>query len=187
MFNQVWTPERKQRIQEINFSLGTKHRIMPFDLKNHEDLQEIIEQASGYYVDSLKIAGKLSELGEIADESLEIFFPAQWAEISTSEISGDTALQRLCLLLGEMEIEKQEMLEDAEKACKDAWEIFLSCAAKDVAKKLTTATNIKNVDWEDVASRLMDMDNLPYSVEESAEIIGKILGDLTKKKRKKVH
>lgn len=183
MFNRPWTTQRKQNIKKINFSLGTKYRTVPFDMKNPEDLQEIIEQASGYYLDSLKFRWQLDELLELVDESLETFFPDRWIEISLEEALGDTPLQALYFSLRETNRNALEVREDAEKACKEAWEIFLSCAPQDTIKEMTTATSIKNIDWDDVVSKLIDLDNLPYSIGESAKKIGKILGDLAKEKR----
>lgn len=184
MFNQSWTHERKQKIQGLNAVLGTNYCVTPFNLKNPEDLQEIVEEASGYYLDSLKIAWQIDEISEVADESLETFFPTKWTEAIIGEVSKDTPLQTLCLLLDKTSAEARKVQKDAEKICKDVWKMFLDCAPSDVTKKLTTARDTKDLNWDDVLGELIELDDLPYSTEEAAITIGKIIGKL--KTRKKV-
>jgi len=78
-----------EAIQKINLVLGAGHRVKPYDLTSAQDLKEALLVTVGAYRDYCEYTGRLIDLEENFDESLEYCDTAAWLDLARGSGQAD--------------------------------------------------------------------------------------------------
>lgn len=81
--------ENRKVIETLNASLGTKHRTMPYNLSNPNDLKHALMMATGAYRDYNHYRRELCGVGEDFDESLEHYDTIAWINQNSASEKSD--------------------------------------------------------------------------------------------------
>lgn len=124
--------EQKEKIDLLNHALGTNYRTRPFDLLNPSDLIEAAVYITAEYVDMDHYWGNLSQINSDFDESLEVFNPALWSNLTFEGKTNDDEIDEAINFINLAEDAMGTLKDRAEEKCKWIWEIILTSDFKEV-------------------------------------------------------
>jgi hypothetical protein len=119
--------EDRENIEKLNRLVQTAHRSKPYDLKKAEDIIEATKMATAEFIDITEYWGRLVEVDEAFDESLEYYEPAAWIKIG---LKGDTENEEIeaARISLESAISSFRILMDrAEEKCITMWKVVFNC------------------------------------------------------------
>ena len=169
----LWNREKRERIEVVNQAFGTGYRTKPFDLKNPDDLEDLLLTASGKYADLVNHLDMIETLLEQLDESIEIYSTADWLKHRGNSKLID-AYTSVDLARSELEDE----LEKTREECIRTWQIYLTNAPTKSIRKLTALTKKDTakaawfgIDWDEVEIEVLK--ERPYTHREAVKVIGR--------------
>ncbi len=123
---------QKEKIELLNSILGTGYRTKPYDLLNAKDLIEAATYLTAEYVDMDYYWVSISEVNSDFDESLEVFHPASWANLTFRGSTNDDEIDKVIHFLNHAENSMGVLKDRAEERCKWIWAIILTSDIKEV-------------------------------------------------------
>ena len=117
--------EQKEKILLLNKVLGTKYRTTPYDLANPKDLIEATINITAEYVDMEYYWSSLSDINSRFDETLEVFYPANWMNLSLENSTNDDNIDAAIIALNNAEETMSILMDKAEEKCTWIWELIL--------------------------------------------------------------
>lgn len=117
--------KEKERIAELNAISGTRYRETEFDLENSKDLIEAVENTTAEYMDYINYWGKLNNIMENFDQSLEVFHPEKWFNMATGGTTESIIIDETISSLYDASDNMYELAIKAEERCKKIWEFML--------------------------------------------------------------
>ena len=115
----------KEDIAELNAIMGTRYRESGYNLENSKDLIEAIENVTAEYMDYINYWGKISNIMENFDQSIEVFHPEKWFNMTVGETTEHDLVDRTISSLYETEDNMRELANNAEEKCKELWQFLL--------------------------------------------------------------
>lgn len=115
----------KENIAELNAIMGTRYRETEFDLENSKDLIEAIENTTAEYMDYMHYWGELSGIMENFDQSLEVFHPGKWFNMTKGGTTESTLIDETIASLYDASDNMYELANKAEERCKELWKFML--------------------------------------------------------------
>lgn len=180
-----WSKDRTARIRQLNEILQMAHRTKPYDIKNPDDLKEMVCYASGHLLDIFHYGGEIDILLENYDETIETFYPAEWLAMGQGELDGQDIEIPADIWAYRFLHDVQRHLDEAFKQqldeCRDAWTVFLANANPEIIEEMTggpmeiTEVLIERVNDLDFHQLALEIDPWPYSVEESGAALGRAI------------
>ena len=123
--------EEREKVEELNFTLGSKHRTKPYDFKNPDDIIEATVMATAEYCDMAYYWSTIENILDELDESLETFYPEEWVKHSKTNNKyfnqADCHLEKASDALN-------ELMDQAEEKCKEMWNIAIFNSSNEVMK-----------------------------------------------------
>ncbi|MFB6468852.1 hypothetical protein ACE38V_19020 [Cytobacillus sp. Hz8] len=172
--------EQKEKIVLLNKVLGTRYLTTPYNLLNPKDLIEAATFITSEYVDMEYYWRSLSDINSRFDESLEVFYPAKWMNLSLKNSTNDEEIDDAIDALNSAEEAMSILMDKAEEKCKWVWELILFLNFSEV-KKYFFGENVQFDDQkvndvlEENLSEIYDGSNYKYTVEDSAKEFAKHL------------
>jgi hypothetical protein len=172
--------EQKEKIELLNKVLGTRYRTTPYNLANPKDLIEAATLITSEYVDMDYYWSTLSDLNSKFDESLEVFYPARWMNLSLENTTKDDDIDEAIDALNNAEETMHVLMNKAEEKCKWVWELILLSNFSEV-KEYFFGENVQfdeqkvNEVLGDNLIEVYDGSNYKYTVEELAKEFAKQL------------
>lgn len=123
---------QKEKIELLNSILGTRYRTKPYDLLNTKDLIEAATYLTAEYIDMDYYQGTIGEINADFDESLEVFHPASWANLTFEGTTNDDEIDEAIHYINCAENSMKILKDRAEKSCQWIWEIILTSDSQDV-------------------------------------------------------
>ena len=124
----------QDNIAELNAIMGTRYRESEYDLEKSKDLIDAIENATAEYMDYINYWSRLNSVMENFDQSLEVFHPEKWFNMSKTGTTENELLDETVSNLYDVTDNMFELASDAEERCKDLWEFLLLGDNKEVQK-----------------------------------------------------
>lgn len=124
----------KENIAELNAILGTRYRENEFDLENSKDLIEAIENITAEYMDYMHYSAELEYILENFDQSLEVFHPEKWFNMTKEKTTEDTLLDETLSSLYDASDNMDELAYQAEEECMELWKFLLLGDNKEAQK-----------------------------------------------------
>lgn len=124
----------KDNIAELNAIMGTRYRESEYDLEKSKDLIDAIENATAEYMDYINYWSRLNSVMENFDQSLEVFHPEKWFNMSKTGTTENELVDETVSNLYDVTDNMFELASDAEERCKDLWEFLLLGDNKEVQK-----------------------------------------------------
>lgn len=124
----------KENIAELNAIMGTRYRESEYDLENSKDLIEVIENATAEYRDYINYWGRISNIMENFDQSIEVFHPEKWFNMTRTGTTENDLVDKTILSLYETTDNMWELARSAEEKCKELWEFLLMNYNKETQK-----------------------------------------------------
>lgn len=124
----------QDNIAELNAIMGTTYRESEYDLKKSKDLIDAIENATAEYMDYINYWSRLNSVMENFDQSLEVFHPEKWFNMSKTGTTENELVDETVSKLYDVTDNMFELASDAEERCKDLWEFLLLGDNKEVQK-----------------------------------------------------
>lgn len=115
----------KENIAELNAIMGTSYRETEFDLENGKDLIEAIENITAEYMDYMHYWGKLSTIMEDFDQSLEVFHPEKWFNMTKERTTNNKLIDETISSLYNVSNNMYELANETERRCKEIWKFML--------------------------------------------------------------
>lgn len=115
----------KESIAELNAISGTRYRETEFDLENSKDLIEAIENTTAEYMDYIHYWGELSNIMENFDQSLEVFHPEKWFNMTKERTTNSRVIDETISSLYDASDNMYELANKAEERCKEIWKFML--------------------------------------------------------------
>lgn len=172
--------EQKEKIELLNKVLGTRYRTKPYNLAHPKDLIEAAIFITSEYVDMEYYWSTLNDINSNFDESLEVFYPARWMNLSLENTTEVEEIDEAIDALESAEESMSILMDKAEEKCKWIWELILLSNFKEV-KEYFFGKNVQ-FDEQKVSevldgnlSEVYDGSNYKYTVEDSAKEFAKQL------------
>lgn len=124
----------QDNIAELNAIMGTRYRESEYDLEKSKDLIDAIENATAEYMDYINYWSRLNSVMENFDQSLEVFHPEKWFNMSKTGTTENELVDETVSNLYDVIDNMFELASDAEERCKDLWEFLLLGDNKEVQK-----------------------------------------------------
>ena len=124
----------QDNIAELNAIMGTRYRESEYDLEKSKDLIDAIEKATAEYMDYINYWSRLNSVMENFDQSLEVFHPEKWFNMSKTGTTENELVDETVSNLYDVTDNMFELASDAEERCKDLWEFLLLGDNKEVQK-----------------------------------------------------
>lgn len=124
----------QDNIAELNAIMGTRYRESEYDLEKSKDLIDAIENATAEYMDYINYWSRLNSVMENFDQSLEVFHPEKWFNMSKTGTTENELVDETVSNLYDVTDNMFELASDAEERCKDLWEFLLLGDNKEVQK-----------------------------------------------------
>ena len=124
----------KENIAELNAIMGTRYRESEYDLENSKDLIEVIENATAEYRNYINYWGRISNIMENFDQSIEVFHPEKWFNMTRTGTTENDLVDKTILSLYETTDNMWELARSAEEKCKELWEFLLMNDNKETQK-----------------------------------------------------
>lgn len=124
----------QDNIAELNAIMGTRYRESEYDLEKSKDLIDAIENATAEYMDYINYWSRLNSVMENFDQSLEVFHPENWFNMSKTGTTENELVDETVSNLYDVTDNMFELASDAEERCKDLWEFLLLGDNKEVQK-----------------------------------------------------
>ena len=124
----------QDNIAELNAIMGTIYRESEYDLEKSKDLIDAIENATAEYMDYINYWSRLNSVMENFDQSLEVFHPEKWFNMSKTGTTENELVDETVSNLYDVTDNMFELASDAEERCKDLWEFLLLGDNKEVQK-----------------------------------------------------
>lgn len=124
----------QDNIAELNAIMGTRYRESEYDLEKSKDLIDAIENATAEYMDYINYWSRLNSVMENFDQSLEVFHPEKWFNMSKTGTTENELVDETVSNLYDVTDNMFELASDAEERCKDLWELLLLGDNKEVQK-----------------------------------------------------
>ena len=124
----------QDNIAELNAIMGTTYRESEYDLEKSKDLIDAIENATAEYMDYINYWSRLNSVMENFDQSLEVFHPEKWFNMSKTGTTENELVDETVSNLYDVTDNLFELASDAEERCKDLWEFLLLGDNKEVQK-----------------------------------------------------
>lgn len=115
----------KESIAELNAMMGTRYRETEFNLENNKDLIEAIENTTAEYMDYMHYWGELSYIMENFDQSLEVFHPEKWFNMTIGEENQNSLIDETISSLYDASDNMSNLASEAEEQCKEIWQFML--------------------------------------------------------------
>lgn len=115
----------REAIAELNALTGTSYRETAYDLENTKDLIEIVENLTAEYMDYTHYAGQLASIAENFDQSIEVYYPAQWFRMTTEKTTGNSLIDETISNINEAQDNMYDLSSQAEHKCIEIWKILL--------------------------------------------------------------
>lgn len=115
----------KEDIAELNAIMGTRYRESGYNLENSKDLIEAIENVTAEYMDYINYWGEISNIMENFDQSIEVFHPEKWFNMTVGETTEHDLVDKTISSLYETEDNMRELANNAEEKCKELWQFLL--------------------------------------------------------------
>lgn len=119
-----------KRLEIINAGMGTEHRTKPYDFKNANDLNEAFKFSVCEFLDYKEYWGRLSDVDENFDESVEYYDPTNWVNMSIGEEIDDKLLKQAINSISKAERAFYKLFQRSEEKCKKIFEIVLKSDEK---------------------------------------------------------
>lgn len=124
----------QDNIAELNAIMGTRYRESEYDLEKSKDLIDAIQNATAEYMDYINYWSRLNSVMENFDQSLEVFHPEKWFNMSKTGTTENELVDETVSNLYDVTDNMFELASDAEERCKDLWEFLLLGDNKEVQK-----------------------------------------------------
>lgn len=124
----------QDNIAELNAIMGTRYRESEYDLEKSKDLIDAIQNATAEYMDYINYWSRLNSVMENFDQSLEVFYPEKWFNMSKTGTTENELVDETVSNLYDVTDNMFELASDAEERCKDLWEFLLLGDNKEVQK-----------------------------------------------------
>ena len=124
----------QDNIAELNAIMGTRYRESEYDLEKSKDLIDAIENTTAEYMDYINYWSRLNSVMENFDQSLEVFHPEKWFNMSKTGTTENELVDETVSNLYDVTDNMFELASDAEERCKDLWEFLLLGDNKEVQK-----------------------------------------------------
>lgn len=115
----------KENIAELNALMGTRYRESEYDLENSKDLIEAIENTTAEFMDYINYWGEISTIIENFDQSIEVFHPEKWFNMSKTGKTENGLVDETISNLYDVSDNMYDLANNAEERCKDLWEFLL--------------------------------------------------------------
>jgi len=112
----------KENIAELNALMGTRYRESEYDLENSKDLIEAIENTTAEFMDYW---GEISTIIENFDQSIEVFHPEKWFNMSKTGKTENGLVDETISNLYDVLDNMYDLANNAEERCKDLWKFLL--------------------------------------------------------------
>ena len=119
------TKKEKEEIAQLNAIMGTKYRESGYDLENTKSLIEAIVYITAEYMDHMDYWGKIEDLVENFDQSLEVFHPEKWFRKAKQGLTGNPLIDQVISNLSETSDNMFELATEAEEKCREVWTFLL--------------------------------------------------------------
>ena len=134
----------QDNIAELNAIMGTTYRESEYDLEKSKDLIDAIENATAEYMDYINYWSRLNSVMENFDQSLEVFHPEKWFNMSKTGTTENELVDETVSNLYDVTDNMFELASDAEERCKDLWEFLLLGDNKEVQKNFVGDISMYN-------------------------------------------
>lgn len=128
----VLSKDDRERVKMLNRILGTQYRSTPIDLNNTDNVIEHIAMITAEFMDFLKYWVILGNLAETLDESIEVFYPQEWAKMTEPNGMDDRLLNRAVCGVDEAVTAVSKLVDRSEKKLLDAWNYILVKAPAEI-------------------------------------------------------
>lgn len=115
----------KENIAELNALLGTRYRENEFDLENTDDLIDAVENITAEYMDYMNYWARLNDIVENFDQSLEVFHPEKWFNMTKEGTTETGLIDDTILSLDTAEENMYELASEVEIKCREIWKFML--------------------------------------------------------------
>lgn len=179
----------KAKIDALNKVLGTRYRSTPYDFTKTNDIIKATTMITAEYLDFLHYWSQLLEISEKFDESLEVFYPAKWLDLSLGKDLNDDLIEGALESIRYAEGSFHYIMERAEKNCSNIWKIVFIESNKDVRKHFfgKEELNIQKELIEDVLENelmeVVDIMEYRYNVDQATEKFAECLEYLLNSKQ----
>lgn len=155
--------KEKDDIAELNAIMGTRYRENGYNLENSKDLIDAIENATAEYMDYINYFGELTTIMENFDQSIEVFHPEKWFNMTTTGNIEDDLVASTLSGLYEATDNMSGLADEAEERCRELWKFLLLGDNKeaqtyflgDISKY---SAEILNEALEDVIENIFDIE-----------------------------
>lgn len=113
------------KIAELNAIMQTSYREVPYDLNNTKDLIEATKYITAEYMDYYYYWGKLENITEEFDRTVEVFNPQIFMGLLKDSNSGSELIDKNVNILSIASDSMLDLLEIAEDKCKNVWKVIL--------------------------------------------------------------
>lgn len=115
----------KENIAKLNAIKGTRYRECEYDLENSKDLIEAIENTTSEFMDYINYWGQLSTIIEDFDQSIEVFHPEKWFNMTKTGTTENGLVDKTISGLYEVANNMSKLANNAEERCRELWEFLL--------------------------------------------------------------
>lgn len=115
----------KESIAELNAIMGTRYRESEYNLENTDDLIEAIENVTAEYMDYMHYWAALNNIMENFDQSLEVFHPEKWFNMTKEGNTGSNLIDETISSLDDASDNMYELADNAEERCRELWKFLL--------------------------------------------------------------
>lgn len=124
----------KENIAELNAIMGTRYRESEYDLENSKDLIDAVENTTAEYMDYMNYWGSISNVMENFDQSLEVFHPEKWFNMSKTGITENELVDEIVSGLRYVSSRMYNLASNVEERCRDLWKFLLLGNNKEAQK-----------------------------------------------------
>lgn len=115
----------KEDIAQLNAIMGTTYRESGYNLENENDLIEATEYITAEYMDYANYWGKIENVIEDFDQSIEVYHPEKWFRSSINGTTGKEIIDQTMSSLYKASDDMNKLFQEAEKGCIEVWKFLL--------------------------------------------------------------
>ena len=158
----------KENIAELNAIMGTRYKESEYNLENNKDLIKAIENATAEYMDYINYWARINSVMESFDESLEVFHPEKWFNMTKTGTTQSDLIDRTIESLYEADDNMSELAREAEERCKELWEFLLLGDNKEVQTYFLG--DISKYNKEDLCNAIEDVFENIFDIEYKCQV-----------------
>lgn len=158
----------KENIAELNAIMGTRYKESEYNLENNKDLIKAIENATAEYMDYINYWARINSVMESFDESLEVFHPEKWFNMTKTGTTESDLIDRTIESLYEADDNMSELAREAEERCKELWEFLLLGDNKEVQTYFLG--DISKYNKEDLCNAIEDVFENIFDIEYKCQV-----------------